>query len=59
MQGINFMINEKNERVAVVIDLKRYGELWEDFYDRLLAYERRNDPRESLESVRKKTCSAR
>ena len=51
MEGINFMIDEK---VAVIIDLKRYGELWKDFYDRLIAYERRNEPRESLESVRKK-----
>ena len=40
------------EKIAVLIDLKKYGELWEDFYDSLTAYLRAEEPRESLESVR-------
>jgi len=39
-------------RPFVLIDLKRYGELWEDFYDALVARQRADEPRESLESVR-------
>ncbi|HEX9962231.1 MAG TPA: hypothetical protein VGB00_14960 [Pyrinomonadaceae bacterium] len=53
MQGINYVTNEDGERIAVLIDLKTHGELWEDFYDGLTAKKRENEPRESLESVKK------
>jgi hypothetical protein len=36
MQGINFVVNDHNEKIAVIIDLSKYRELWEDFYDRLI-----------------------
>ena len=54
MEGIQFLINNKGERTAVVIDLKKYGALWEDFYDNLIADMRENEPRESLKSVRER-----
>ena len=53
MQGINYVTNEDGKRVAVLIDLKKHGEIWEDFYDGLTAKRRENEPRESLESVKK------
>lgn len=53
MNGINYVTNENGERVAVMIDLKKYGELWEDFSDILVAGQREKEPRESLESVKK------
>lgn len=53
MSGINYVTNEDGERVAVMIDLKKYGELWEDFSDTLIAKRREKEPRESLESVKK------
>ncbi len=53
MQGINYVTNEEGKRIAVLIDLKKHGELWEDFYDGLTAKKRENEPRESLESVKK------
>ena len=53
MQGINYVTNENGERIAVLIDLKKYGELWEDFYDGLTAKKREKEPRETLESVKK------
>lgn len=52
--GIQFITNEKGEKTAVVIDLERHGDLWEDFYDTLIARERAGEPRESLESVKKR-----
>ncbi len=52
MQGINYVTNEEGNRVAVQIDLKKYGELWEDFFDVLTAKKRQNEPRESLGSVK-------
>ena len=53
MQGIKYVTNEDGERVAVMIDLKKHGELWEDFYDGLTAKRRKNEPRESLAEVKK------
>lgn len=53
MEGIQFVTNDKGKRVAVMIDLKKYGELWEDFYDSVIARSRAHEPRESLESVKK------
>ena len=52
MRGINFVTNDEGESIAVMIDLKKHGELWEDFYDGLIAKRRKDEPRESLESVR-------
>jgi hypothetical protein len=54
MQGIQYVTNEKGRRVAVMIDLRKHGELWEDFYDSLVARMRAREPRESLASVKKR-----
>jgi hypothetical protein len=54
MQGIEYVIDDNGERKAVLIDLKRHRELWEDFYDTLRTREREKEPRESLEEVKKK-----
>jgi hypothetical protein len=32
MNGIQFVSNARGEKVAVQIDLRKHGELWEDFY---------------------------
>ena len=40
MKGINFVTDEHNEKVAVIIDLKAHSTLWEDFYDTLVASSR-------------------
>lgn len=54
MKGIQFVTNDKGQRVAVLIDLRKYGDLWEDFYDSLTARQRATEPRESLELVKKR-----
>ena len=41
MEGIQFLTNERGKETAVLIDLKEYGELWEDFYDSLVAQDER------------------
>ena len=51
MEGIRFVTDEQGHKVAVQIDLDRYGEIWEDFYDALLLEERKNEPREPFEAV--------
>ena len=43
MKGIRYLVDEKQEKVAVQIDLKRYGQLWEDFYDAVVADARKDE----------------
>lgn len=54
MEGIQFVTDDKGQKVSVLIDLTKYGELWEDFYDSLIARQRAHEPRESLEHVKKR-----
>ena len=54
MEGIRFVTDERGNRTAVQIDLNLYGELWEDIYDTILARMRKNEPRETLESVKER-----
>ena len=54
MKGIQFVSDHNGQKVAVQIDLRKYGELWEDFYDSLLAQVRQDEPRESLEDVKQR-----
>lgn len=54
MSGIQFVVDEAGKKTAVIIDLKRHGRLWEDFYDNLIADKRKNEPRESWEKVKER-----
>ena len=54
MTGVQFIVDSQGQKTAVLIDLKRYGALWEDIYDNMLAQKRENEPRESLQSVRER-----
>jgi hypothetical protein len=51
MKGINYLTDEKNRKIAVQIDLKKYGHLWEDFYDYLIAELRKDEEKIPLEYV--------
>ena len=37
------MTDDQNRKIAVQIDLRQHGQLWEDFYDALIADARRDD----------------
>lgn len=52
LSGIQFVLDNKGEKTAVLINLKKYAGVWEDFYDTLIARKRANEPRESLTSVK-------
>ncbi len=58
MEGIHFVTNAKGKKIAVQIDLDRYGELWEDVYDQLLVEQRRHEKRESFSAVEKRLIKA-
>jgi hypothetical protein len=51
MKGIKYVTDDKNRKVAVQIDLKKYGDLWEDFYDNLIAEVRKDEEKIPLEDV--------
>lgn len=59
MEGIQFVTNDKGERVAVQIDLRKHGNVWEDVYDSITARQRSKEPRESLDSVKKRLVKRR
>jgi hypothetical protein len=54
VKGIKFVIDDAGQKKAVLIDIKKHKETWEDFYDALLVKERESEPRESLKEVKKK-----
>ena len=42
-ERVQFVVDEKGEKQAVLIDLAEWGELWEDFYDVLVAHSRQEE----------------
>ena len=44
MKGIRFVVDDKGRKVAVIIDLRRWGKHLEDFFDIVAAEERRDEP---------------
>lgn len=51
MDGINFLKDEEGQTRFVQIDLSIHAELWEDFYDLLIAEERKDEESVSFEEV--------
>ena len=43
MTGIQYVTDEKGRKVAVQIDLKKHGAIWEDFRDGLISESRRKE----------------
>lgn len=52
MSGIQYITNEGGKKTAVLIDLKKCADLWEDFFDHMVAASRAKEPRESLAKVK-------
>ena len=59
MKGVQFLVDDQGNKSSVLIDLKKNGDLWEDFYDRAVAHGREREPRESLESVKARLLARR
>ena len=41
VSGIQFVTDEKGRKVGVLIDLKKHGAIWDDFWDGLVSESRR------------------
>ena len=52
MSGIQFVTDNKGRRVAVQIDLKKHGALWQDFWDGLIANSRSKEKSVPYEQYR-------
>jgi hypothetical protein len=52
MNGIHYVTDEKGRKVAVQIDLKKYGAIWEDFWDGLVSESRRKEKGIPLEKIK-------
>ena len=53
-QKISFVVDEKGRKQSVVLPIKEYQELLEDLADLALIAERKNEPAEPLEVVKKR-----
>jgi hypothetical protein len=52
MGGIHFVTDEKGRKVAVQIDLKKYGAVLEDFWDGLISESRRKEKGIPLKKIK-------
>jgi hypothetical protein len=52
MVGIQFVTDDKGRKVAVQINLKRYGALLEDFWEGLISESRRKEKGIALEKIK-------
>jgi hypothetical protein len=59
MEGIQFVTDDKGKKVAVQIDLERYGELWEDIHDQLVAESRVHEKSVPFERVKRRLARKR
>jgi hypothetical protein len=51
LKGIHYLTDENNQKIAVQIDLKKYGAIWEDFYEGLVAEMRKNEEKIPFQQI--------
>lgn len=54
IEGVQYLTDFKGKPVAVQIDLRKYGALWQDFCDVMVAESRRKEPHDSWGNVKKR-----
>ncbi len=52
LKGVQYLVDESGERTAVVLSLKEWGELWEDFHGMLVSESRKDEPTIPWETLR-------
>ena len=58
INGIHYIVDDKGNKKSVVIDLEKWGDYWEDFYDILVSESRRDEPNISWEKLKKEALSS-
>ena len=54
MSGVQFVVDDRGRKTAVVFDLRKSRLIWEDFHDRLIDESRASEPRETISLVKKR-----
>lgn len=54
MANEQYVVDEKGQKVAVIVPLKEYEELLEDLHDLAVVAERRDEPTSSLEKIKER-----
>ena len=52
MEGVSYIVNSEDKKVAAVIDLDKHGDLWEDFLDIVDSELARHEETISLEDLK-------
>ena len=52
MRGIDYLIDDNGKKKAVMIDLRAWGKLWEDFQDVIVSEARKDEPTVQWEQLR-------
>jgi len=52
VEGVQFVVDDAGKKTAVIINLDKWGELWEDVYDVLVSESRRGEPTVSWEELK-------
>ena len=52
MKGIDFLVDDKGKRKAVMIDLQEWGEAWEDLQDILVSISRMTEERVAWDELK-------
>ena len=53
IKGIHFISDNATEKIAVQIDLRQHQDLWEQFYEVLLAESRKDEPRRNWRDIKR------
>ncbi|MCD5409162.1 MAG: hypothetical protein LRZ87_00095 [Methanocellales archaeon] len=54
MRGIEYIVDDRGQKRAAVIDFDVYGSLWEDIHDILVVESRKREPRVKWENAKKR-----
>ena len=52
MRGIEYLVDNQGRKKAVVINLRKWGKLWEDFYDAMVYEARKDEPTVPWETIK-------
>ena len=57
--GVQFLRDSGGKKTAVLIDLRRHRQIWEDFYDTMIAESRQDEPRVAWKDVKRRLRAKR
>ncbi len=52
LKGVQYVVNDKGQKTAVLLDLLEWGGYWEDFHDIMVSESRMNEPTVSWKQLK-------